>query len=160
MRDASLIPGALMPFQLGIPEVILVLVIALVFLGPKRLPEAGNAIGRGIREFREGITGSGDARPAQPDYEPPPTAYVPPPSYVPPAESTDSYRPPAAYAAPVPAASRPRRHTGRGRAGASGAAPDRDPVTQLEPAPIPPVDDAEDVGGGDALGERPGDQAG
>ena len=30
-----------MPFQLGLPEVILVLVVALLFLGPKRLPEAG-----------------------------------------------------------------------------------------------------------------------
>jgi sec-independent protein translocase protein TatA len=159
MRDASLIPGALMPFQLGIPEVILVLVIALVFLGPKRLPEAGNAIGRGIREFRDGISGGGDeSPPAQPEYEPP-TAYVPPPAYVPPAESTDAYRPPAAYSAPVPAKARPRRHTGRSRA-ASAPAPDGDPVTQLEPAPVAPVDDPEDVGGGDALGERPGDQAG
>jgi sec-independent protein translocase protein TatA len=156
MRDASLIPGALMPFQLGIPEVILVLVIALVFLGPKRLPEAGNAIGRGIREFREGVTGNGDTRPAQAEFEPPPT-YVPPPSYVPPAESTDAYRPPAAYA--TPAAARPRRHTGRHRP-ASAPAPDGDPVTQLEPAPLPPVDDAEDVRGGDAVGERPGDQPG
>jgi sec-independent protein translocase protein TatA len=158
MRDASLIPGALMPFQLGIPEVILVLVIALVFLGPKRLPEAGNAIGRGIREFREGVTGGGsDSHPAQHDYEPPPATYIPPPSYVPPAESTDAYRPPAAYA--TPAAPRPRRHTGRHRT-ASAPAPDGDPVTQLEPAPVAPVDDAEDVGSGDAVGERPGDQPG
>jgi sec-independent protein translocase protein TatA len=146
-----------MPFQLGIPEVILVLVIALVFLGPKRLPEAGNAIGRGIREFREGITGGDDTRPAQPEFDPPPTTYVPPPSYVPPAESTDAYRPPAAHA--TPAAPRPRRHTGRHRP-ASAPAPDGDPVTQLEPAPVAPVDDAEDVGGGDAVGERPGDQPG
>jgi sec-independent protein translocase protein TatA len=156
MRDASLIPGALMPFQLGIPEVILVLVIALVFLGPKRLPEAGNAIGRGVREFRAGITGGDDGSSLQPEYEPPRTTYVPPPSYVPPAESTDAYRPPAADAA---RAARPRRHTGRGRA-ASAPAPDGDPVTQLEPAPVSPVDDPEDVGGVDALSERPGDQAG
>jgi sec-independent protein translocase protein TatA len=137
-----------MPFQLGIPEVILVLVIALVFLGPKRLPEAGNAVGRGIREFRSGIMGGDDERPEQPAYEPPPT-YIPPPTYVPPAESTDAYRPPA----------RPRRHTGRHRA-ASPPAPDADPVAQLETPPVAPVDDAEDVGGGDALGERPVDQAG
>jgi sec-independent protein translocase protein TatA len=146
-----------MPFQLGIPEIILVLVIALVFLGPKRLPEAGNAIGRGIREFREGITGGDEGRPEQPEYEPPRTTYIPPPSYVPPAESTDAYRPPVA-STPT-AAARPRRHTGRRRA-ASGPAPDRDPVTQLEPPPVAPVDDAEDVGRGDAVGERPGDQAG
>lgn len=148
-----------MPFQLGIPEVILVLVIALIFLGPKRLPEAGNAIGRGIREFREGVTGSGGGdRPAQAEYEPPAT-YIPPPSYVPPADSTDGYRPPAAYTPPVTTSARPRRHTGRHRA-TSAAAPDRDPVTELEPAPVVPVDDAEDVGRGDTAGERPRDQAG
>jgi sec-independent protein translocase protein TatA len=142
MRDASLIPGELMPFQLGIPEVILVLVIALVFLGPKRLPEAGNAVGRGIREFRAGITGGDDALPEQPAYDPR-TTYIPPPAYVPPAESTDAYRPPATYAPP-----------------ASAPAPDGDPVAQLETPPVAPVDDAEDVGAGDALGERPGDQPG
>jgi sec-independent protein translocase protein TatB len=148
-----------MPFQLGIPEVILVLVIALVFLGPKRLPEAGNAIGRGIREFRAGITDFGDQnRAEQPAYEPPPT-YIPPPSYVPPAESTDAYRPPAAYAPPASTAARPRRQTGRHRA-ASRPAPDADPVAQLETPASAPVDDAEDVGRGDAVGERPGDQAG
>ena len=147
-----------MPFQLGIPEVILVLVIALVFLGPKRLPEAGNAIGRGIREFRSGITGGDDERPEQPAYEPP-TTYIPPPTYVPPAESTDAYRPPATYVPPAAAAARPRRHTGRHRA-ASAPPPDADPVAQLETPPVAPVDDAEDVGSGDALGERPGDQAG
>jgi TatA/E family protein of Tat protein translocase len=148
-----------MPFQLGIPEVILVLVIALVFLGPKRLPEAGNAIGRGIREFREGITDSGDHdRAEQPAYEPPPT-YIPPPTYVPPAESTDAYRPPAAYAPPAATAARPRRHTGRHRA-SSRPAPDADPVAQLETPALAPVDDAEDAGRGGAVGERPGDQAG
>lgn len=145
-----------MPFQLGLPEVLLVLVIALLFLGPKRLPEAGNAIGRGIREFRSGITGDDEAPPVQPTYEPP-TAYVPPPSYVPPVDATDAYTPPAAH--PAPGKTRVRRHTGRHRA-ASRPAPDGDPVTQLEPAPVAPVDDAEDVGGGDAAGERPGDQAG
>ena len=134
-----------MPFQLGIPEVILVLVIALVFLGPSRMPEAGNAIGRGIREFRAGITGADDDRVQQPEYEPPPT-YIPPPSYVPPAEATTAYTPPKRPAG---------RHGRRSR-----PAPDRDPVAQLEPAAVAPVDDAEDVGGGDAVGERPGDQAG
>jgi sec-independent protein translocase protein TatA len=138
-----------MPFQLGLPEVLLVLVIALLFLGPKRLPEAGNAIGRGIREFRAGVTGDDDAPPVHAAYEPP-TAYVPPPSYVPPLEATDAYSPPAAYS--PPGKTRARR--------ASRPAPDGDPVTQLEPAPVAPVDDAEDLGGGDALGERPGDQSG
>jgi sec-independent protein translocase protein TatA len=35
-----------------LPEVIIILVVALIFLGPKRLPEAGSSIGKAIREFR------------------------------------------------------------------------------------------------------------
>ena len=38
-------------------EVVIVLVIALVILGPKRLPDAGKAIGKGIRGFKESLTG-------------------------------------------------------------------------------------------------------
>ncbi|HTN23303.1 MAG TPA: twin-arginine translocase TatA/TatE family subunit [Solirubrobacteraceae bacterium] len=38
-------------------ELIVVLVIALVVLGPKRLPDAGRSLGRGMREFRESVTG-------------------------------------------------------------------------------------------------------
>ena len=87
-----------MPFQLGIPEVILVLVVALLFLGPKRLPEAGRSLGKGIREFKDGITGNDDhhdsgstnqasaLNPPQPNYQPP-KSYTPPPAYVPPDQS-------------------------------------------------------------------------
>jgi len=145
-----------MPFQLGLPEILLVLVIALVFLGPKRLPEAGNAIGRGMREFRAGISGHDD-RPAPPAFEPPPQSYVPPPSYVPPVDATEAYSPPASYHPPgaAPSAEPAGRHRRRSR-----PKPDGDPVTQLEPPPVAPVDDPEDVGSTDAVGERPGDQAG
>jgi sec-independent protein translocase protein TatA len=38
-------------------EVVIVLVIALVILGPKRLPDAGKAIGKGMRGFKESLTG-------------------------------------------------------------------------------------------------------
>jgi sec-independent protein translocase protein TatA len=43
--------------QVGVTEIILVLAIALVVLGPKKLPEAGRAIGRGLREFKDSLTG-------------------------------------------------------------------------------------------------------
>ena len=47
-----------MPFNnIGPMELILVLVIALIVLGPKRLPEAGRSLGRGIREFKDSISG-------------------------------------------------------------------------------------------------------
>ena len=49
-----------MPFNVGPMELILVLVIALVVLGPKKLPEAGRSIGHGLREFKDSI--SGDSR--------------------------------------------------------------------------------------------------
>jgi sec-independent protein translocase protein TatA len=38
--------------SIGIPELIIILVIALIIFGPKKLPELGQSIGRGIKEFR------------------------------------------------------------------------------------------------------------
>jgi sec-independent protein translocase protein TatA len=46
-----------MPFNVGPGELILVLIIALIFLGPKRLPEVGRSIGNGMREFRDSLSG-------------------------------------------------------------------------------------------------------
>ncbi|HST38026.1 MAG TPA: twin-arginine translocase TatA/TatE family subunit [Conexibacter sp.] len=43
--------------QIGPMEIILVLVIALVILGPKKLPEAGKSIGKGMREFKDSLAG-------------------------------------------------------------------------------------------------------
>jgi sec-independent protein translocase protein TatA len=43
--------------NIGPMELIVVLVIALVVLGPKKLPEVGRSIGRGVREFKESIGG-------------------------------------------------------------------------------------------------------
>jgi TatA/E family protein of Tat protein translocase len=39
-----------------LPELVILLVVALVIFGPKRLPEIGGAMGKGIREFRKGTT--------------------------------------------------------------------------------------------------------
>jgi sec-independent protein translocase protein TatA len=46
--------------NIGPMELIVVLAIALMVLGPKRLPDAGKSLGRGIREFKGAITGHGD----------------------------------------------------------------------------------------------------
>ena len=43
---------------IGPMELVLVLALALLVLGPKRLPEAGRSIGRGMREFKDSIAGS------------------------------------------------------------------------------------------------------
>jgi sec-independent protein translocase protein TatA len=91
--------GALMPFQLGLPEVILVLIIALVFLGPKRLPEAGQALGKGMREFRSGLDGLNHHIDDAPPVQPPAAVYTPPPAYAPPPGDQ-----PAVYTPPAPAA--------------------------------------------------------
>ena len=45
-----------MPFNIGPMELIVVLVIALVVLGPKKLPEVGKSLGRGMREFKDSIS--------------------------------------------------------------------------------------------------------
>jgi sec-independent protein translocase protein TatA len=46
-----------MPVSVGPMELILVLAIALIVLGPKRLPEAGKALGKGLREFKDSVSG-------------------------------------------------------------------------------------------------------
>ncbi len=43
--------------NIGPLEIIVVLIIALVVFGPKRLPELGSSLGRGIREFRSTVSG-------------------------------------------------------------------------------------------------------
>jgi sec-independent protein translocase protein TatA len=43
--------------NVGPLEIVVVLIIALVVFGPKRLPELGNSLGKGIREFRDTVTG-------------------------------------------------------------------------------------------------------
>jgi sec-independent protein translocase protein TatA len=49
-----------MPGNIGLPEIAIVLVIALLVFGPKRLPELGQSLGRGIREFKGSISGDHD----------------------------------------------------------------------------------------------------
>ena len=91
-------------------HLLFVLVVALLVLGPKRLPEVGRSLGRGLRDFRGALSGDDHderplpnptqytpAQPSEPTYQPP--AFDPPP---PGAQPTD----PAAQA-PKPAADEP-----------------------------------------------------
>jgi sec-independent protein translocase protein TatA len=46
--------------NIGPLEIAIVLVIALIIFGPKKLPELGRSAGRGIREFKNSVTGDRD----------------------------------------------------------------------------------------------------
>jgi len=49
-----------MPGWVSIPEIILLLVVVLLIFGPKRVPEIGRSLGKGMREFKQSITGKDD----------------------------------------------------------------------------------------------------
>lgn len=48
--------------NVGPMELIIVLAIALIVLGPKKLPEVGRSVGKGLREFKESLNGEHDDR--------------------------------------------------------------------------------------------------
>ena len=55
-----------MPGFIGMPELLLLGLVVLLVFGPKRLPEMGRSMGRGLREFKDSITGpEKDEKPAE-----------------------------------------------------------------------------------------------
>ncbi len=50
-------------FDIGPEKLIFILIAMLIFLGPKRIPEAARSLGRSIREFRKAATGGFDGEP-------------------------------------------------------------------------------------------------
>ena len=65
-----------MPGNIGWQGAIIILVVLLVVFGPKRLPEMGRSLGRGMREFKDSVTGQDDEPPSSraTEDEPPVTA--------------------------------------------------------------------------------------
>jgi sec-independent protein translocase protein TatA len=53
-------------FGLGIPELIVILVVALLVFGPGRLPEVGKFLGRSLRDFRDALERRGEDEPEPP----------------------------------------------------------------------------------------------
>jgi len=46
-----------MPFGIGLPEVLIFLVVVLLLFGASRVPEIGRSLGKGMREFKDAVTG-------------------------------------------------------------------------------------------------------
>jgi len=42
-------------FNIGMPEIIVILIVAILVIGPKRLPEVANALGKGLAEFKRAM---------------------------------------------------------------------------------------------------------
>ena len=62
--------------EIGIAGLVVILIVALLVFGPKRLPEMGRSLGKGMREFKDSISGKDDTRELQPpsdDGPPPPS---------------------------------------------------------------------------------------
>lgn len=49
--------------NIGPMELAIVVIVALIIFGPKKLPELGSSLGRGMREFKSSITGDDEQRP-------------------------------------------------------------------------------------------------
>ena len=63
--------------EIGISGLVILLIVALLVFGPKRLPEIGRSLGRGMREFKDSVTGNDDKPELPPragDETPPPSA--------------------------------------------------------------------------------------
>lgn len=100
-----------MPFNVGPVELLIVLVIALLVIGPRRLPEMGNAVGKTIREFRKASTDITDAATLETEAKPAASATSAAPA--PAATSTQTVETPAAEtpATATPAAATPAAAT-------------------------------------------------
>lgn len=105
-----------MPFGIGPGELIIVLIIALIVVGPGKLPDVGSALGKSIREFRKAASDVTEATSIDLAKAPAPAA-------------------PAAVPAPAPLAPAP-----------VAAAPVPAPVAAAEPAAEPVENGAQDHG--------------
>jgi sec-independent protein translocase protein TatA len=63
--------------NIGPMEIAIVLIIALIVFGPKRLPELGKSLGKGIQEFKGTIGGEKSDHEEQDEIEPAPVAVTP-----------------------------------------------------------------------------------
>ena len=68
-------------FNIGLPEILLILVVALLVFGPSRLPSVGKSIGQAIREFKKAGEELSKSVTDEPEHSHPPSP--PPPTALP-----------------------------------------------------------------------------
>jgi sec-independent protein translocase protein TatA len=78
------------PFGISWWEVLILGLIILLIFGPKRLPEMGRQLGRGMREFKDSVTGSGKDEDAERSELPPASEQAPEQKPVSPTRQRDS----------------------------------------------------------------------
>jgi len=124
-----------LPTSLGPAEIMVILIVALIVLGPKRLPEAGRQVGKAIAEvrkwsqgFQDEIRGVVNPDNSPPSYAQPQPGYDPPPIPIVPAETAP---------APTVDASPPPAETNGSTTSVADAQPDPQPSEPSEPAGPP-----------------------
>jgi sec-independent protein translocase protein TatA len=70
------------------PEILIILLVLLLLFGAKRLPEMGRSLGKGMREFKEAVTGNEEPQQPQPPEQLTTPASAPTPATPTPAETT------------------------------------------------------------------------
>ena len=50
----------MLPFNMGVPEVIVIFGVALLIFGPKKLPELGRNLGKGLKNFKDSMSSAAD----------------------------------------------------------------------------------------------------
>jgi sec-independent protein translocase protein TatA len=84
-----------MPFGISLPELLILLVVLLLVFGAKRLPEMGRSLGKGMREFKDSVSGIEETitttppAPAPPPELPPATTEPAAPQSEPETEETE-----------------------------------------------------------------------
>jgi TatA/E family protein of Tat protein translocase len=99
-----------MPFNIGPGELIFILIIALVLLGPGKLPDVASSLGKSVREFRKAATDLQDA--GKLDAPPPSAPTAQAQATVPSAATTDAPPPDTAPPAAAPPAAAPTAPAG------------------------------------------------
>jgi TatA/E family protein of Tat protein translocase len=142
-------------------HLIFILVVALLVLGPKRLPEAGRSLGRGLRDFKDALSSdsSDDDREIRDelmtnDVAPAATAQSPPPVET--AAPQQAAAPPVETPAPQPAAPQPAAAPPAATAPEATATHTPAPPVHAEPEPEPAPAEPTAVG---APGPAPADHA-